>query len=121
MKKNCILSVMLLFGLQTFAQLYIGTGAQWVNTGNVVITINNMDLVNNGNFVPANSGVRFSGSSDNSISGSSTTTFYDLVLAKGVNNKLILVTDANIDHDLNFISGLLDLNQKNLTLASTAV
>jgi hypothetical protein len=112
---------MLLFGLQTFAQLYIGAGAQWVNTGNVVVTINNLDLVNNGSFVAGNSGVRFSGSSDNNIAGSSTTTFYDLVLAKGINNKLILITNANIDHQLVFTSGLLDLNQKNLTLASTAV
>ncbi|HMK24759.1 MAG TPA: T9SS type A sorting domain-containing protein [Chitinophagaceae bacterium] len=121
MKKNCIISVLLLFGLQTFAQLTITPGAQWVNTGNVIVTIQDMDLVNNGNFTAGNSTVRFNGVANSGIGGNATTNFYDMHIVKTAGMQVTLLGNISLDHQLYFISGLLDLNQKNFTLASTAL
>ena len=102
------------------SQLTITQGAQWVNKGNVTVVISNMDLINNGTFSAGNSTIKFTGSSMNKIGGSSPTTFYILEIAKSGNNKINLLSDIHVGQQVNFISGILDLDQKNLTLDSTA-
>ena len=116
MKKNIILAVALFFCYAGMSQVVITSGAQWVNTGNVTVTLQDIDMVNNGTFTPGNSTMRFTGSASNTIGGSSASAFYDLEIAKTGNNKLSLLTNTNISNRVVFTSGLIDLNQKNLTL-----
>jgi hypothetical protein len=121
MKKLLLLYKILFLSLPAFAQLTIPAGTQWVNSGNVNVNINNLDLVNNGSLSGGNSVIKFTGDGSNSIGGSSTTTFYQIEIGKGANGKVYLVSDINVGNQVNFTSGLLDLNQKNLMLESSAI
>lgn len=120
MKKNFILFGLVLIGLKNFAQTTIAVGTQWVNTGSITIVLQDLDFINNGNFTAGNSLVKFAGSSDKNIAGSSVTSFYDIEIAKTANKKIFLQTNAGLSHQLNFTTGLFDLNQKTFTLAGTA-
>ena len=120
MRNIFFLASLLLLAHSVNSQLTITPGAQWVNSGNVTVVLHNMDLINDGTFSAGNSIMKFTGASMNMISGSSATTFYILDLAKTGNNKISLLSDINVIQQFNFISGILDLDQKNLTLDSTA-
>ncbi len=121
MKKYLLLYKILFLSLPAFAQLSISTGTQWVNSGNVNVNISNLGMVNNGSFSAGNSIIKFTGNTVNNIGGNSATGFYQLEIAKAANSKVVLLSNINVDNQVSFTSGLLDLNQKNLTLASTAV
>ena len=119
--KKILFSLALIFlWLAGDAQLIITPGAQWVNTGSVKITLKDIDFINNGSFTANNSVMQFSGSTGSNIGGSSATTFYDLEIAKTGSNKLTLLSNIDVASKLTFTSGLVDLNQKNITLASNA-
>ena len=120
MRKYFLLYVLSLITLKNFAQVTIANGTQWVCTSNLTMVVNDLDFINNGTFTAGNSLVKFIGNGDNNIGGNSVTSFYDMEIAKASNKKIFLLTDANLDHQLNFTSGLFDLNQKTFTLASTA-
>ena len=102
------------------AQLRIDNGLQWVNSGAVVITVDNLDLVNDGTFSSGGSLVKFSGNTNTNISGSASINFNEIQIAKAVNNKLLLLKNTSVQNRVIFTSGLLDLNQHNLDLAATA-
>ena len=121
MKKYLLLYKVLMFSLPAFAQLNIPSGTQWVNTGNVTINVSNLDIINKGAFSAGTGVVKFTGNTTTNIDGTSAVAFYQMDVAKTAGSKLMLLSDVNINNQLNFTSGLLDLNQKNLTLASTAV
>jgi hypothetical protein len=121
MKKIFVLYKILFLGLPAFAQVTIGAGAQLVNSGNVTITIHNLDLVNNGGISAGSSVMKFAGTTNNTIGGNSTTGFFQLEIAKGGGNKLTLLSNTNVNNQVTFSSGLLDLNQRNLTLAGSAI
>jgi len=120
MKKYMLLLVVSTLTLTSFCQLTITSGGQWVNTGNTIATLRDIDLVNNGTFTAGNSVIKFTGSSSNTIGGSSVTSFNELEINKPGNGKIILLTNATVSSKVNFITGLLELNQKDLTLASSA-
>lgn len=120
MKKYFLIFAVTILYLKGFSQLTISNGAQWVNSGNTIVTLNNIDMINNGTFISGNSIIRFTGSSDNTIGGSSISDFNELELAKTGSGKLVLLTNITVNNLVNFTSGLLELNQKNLTLATSA-
>ena len=121
MKKFLILYKILFVSLPAFAQVTITPGAQWVNNGNVNVNVNNLDVVNSGNFVSGSSTVKFTGNGTNNIGGSSPISFYQVEIAKTANSKMVLLSDINVANQVSFTSGFLDLNQHNLMLASTAM
>ncbi|HEX7846465.1 MAG TPA: T9SS type A sorting domain-containing protein [Chitinophagaceae bacterium] len=116
------ISILLLFALygQANAQITIEAGASWVNTSNVSTVLQDMNFVNNGTFTPGNSAVKFIGNSGSSIAGSSVTSFYTLEVGKTGTNTISLLSNINVNNKVSFLSGLLNLNQKNITLASAA-
>lgn len=120
MKKNLSFIALILCCQPIFAQLNMEAGVQWIISGNTVVTIQDLDFINNGNFTGGNSLVKFTGNSDNNIGGGSITAFYDLEISKAASKKMYLQSNIILDHELNFTSGLFDLNQKTLTLAGTA-
>ena len=120
MKKYILSLVIPLLCCQAFAQVNISTGAQWVNNGNVTIVLNNMDLVNNGTLSAGNSSMKLTGNQNSTIAGSNTVHFDILEVAKNSNAKIILGRDIGIGSSVNFISGLLDLNNNNIILNPSA-
>jgi hypothetical protein len=95
-------------------------GATIKTVNNAFIILDNMNLVNNGNFVQAIGGgtTKFTGNADVNISGSSTTTFDKLNVAK-TSTKVALQQNVNIVGQVNFTSGLLDLTNSVLNLGTT--
>ena len=121
MKKYFLLFVLLIYGLQNFAQVTISPGTNWVNAGSINVVVQDLDLLNSGNFTAGTSLIKFTGNSDKTIGGSSVISFYNIEIAKSGNKKLSLLLDANLVHQLNFTSGFFDLNQRNFGLASNAI
>lgn len=120
MKHISLFFVLIFLWLAGNAQLIITPGAQWENIGTVKITLNDIDFINNGSFTANNSVMQFSGSTGSNISGSSATTFYDLEIAKTGLNKLTLLSNIDVASKITFTSGLIDLNQNIISLASNA-
>jgi len=120
MKKFLLLYKILFVSLPTFAQLTISPGAQWMTNGNVSVVINNMDLVNNGSFSSGSGSIKFTGNQNSTITGSNTTAFSILEVAKNNGTKIILGKNIGVNFSINFISGLLDLNNNNILLDPSA-
>jgi hypothetical protein len=101
------------------AQLTITTGAQLSLSGNLQLTLFNTDLVNNGALSAGTGVISFTGSTPSSIGGSQTSRFYTLEVNKAGASRLLLQQPINIDHQVTFTSGLLDLNSYDANLGST--
>lgn len=97
-------------------------GATIKTANNSFLVLDNMHLVNNGNFVQATGDgtTIFTGNADVAISGSSITIFDKLNLVKTTNFKVALQQTVNVVGQVNFTSGLLDLNNSVLNLGTTA-
>lgn len=121
MKKYLIIVLLSLTGVKALAQLTIGSGAQWVTSGNAKLVMQNINLVNNGTFTAGTGNVKFTGSQSGSIGGSSAITFYQLEIAKNSGIQLSLTNNISIGSNLSFTNGLLNLNQKNITLNNGAI
>lgn len=116
------ISVSLLFAaIQLNAQLQITNGAQIKMTGTAILSLQDIDLINDGIFNQTEGTVHFSGNINTNISGTQTTHFYNLRVSKGVNNRLLLQQHINTDNQIEFISGYLDLNGFNISLAPAAL
>ena len=78
-----ILLLLLLFSRGTIsAQLTITPGADFHLSGNALLTLRDIDLVNNGSFTTGNSMVSFSGNSTSAISGTQPVQFYETEINK---------------------------------------
>jgi hypothetical protein len=120
MKKFLLLYKILFVSLPAFAQLNISPGTQWVNTGNVTINLSNLDMINNGNFNAGGSMMKFTGTTDNTIGGSSAISFYQIEIAKSPSSNVALLSQISVGGQVYFTSGFLDLNQQNLLLGPSA-
>lgn len=112
-----------LLPFQLFAQgLISGNGTYIVPSGNIYINITNGGFANNGNFTAGSGTVGFSGTSALSvskISGSGTTSFYDLLMNK-TSNGLKLEQSIAISHLLDLQGGdSLFLNGYDIDLGTT--
>ena len=120
MKKYILLYKILLFCVPGTAQLSISEGVSWVNNGNITVTIQNMNLVNNGTFTAGTGSIKFTGNQNSGIGGNTLPVFNMLEIAKTNASKVLLNRNISIGSSLSFISGQLDLNSYNIMLASTA-
>ena len=120
MKKYLLLYKILFLSIQGFGQLNISTGAQWVNSGNVAVNIQNLDMINNGTFIAGNSSIKFTGNQNSSISGTGMPLFSIIEIAKTNNAKVLLERNIGVGSFINFISGQIDLNNNNILLDPTA-
>lgn len=101
------------------AQLVITPGAQLYMQNSSEITLENIDLVNNGDFIAGTSTIFFTGSPLANISGSSPLSFYNLSLDKAPNSVLRLQRSINVTHNIIFNTGVLDLNAFDVNLSTT--
>jgi hypothetical protein len=121
MKKYLLLYKILFLSLPGFAQLTISPGARWVTNGNVSVNLQDLDMVNNGTFTPGTGKVKFSGNSSNGLTGSSVTNFSELEIAKSGSNTLVLFSNTGVNGKITFTSGLIELNQKTISLGGNAI
>lgn len=99
----------------------IGAGTTVRTTGGAYIVLENMHLVNHGTLQQAigDGSIKFTGSSEVTLSGSGTTTIDSLLLAKGSNSNLNLQTNIGVVSKLNFQGGILNLGDNNIDLGTT--
>ncbi|HEX7846112.1 MAG TPA: hypothetical protein VF476_09965, partial [Chitinophagaceae bacterium] len=103
--------------------LKVQAGATIKTTGGAVITLQDMNLDNDGTISQAaGEGIfRFTGSANNTISGNSAPLFDIAEIAKTGNAKLSLQRSVNIGSAINFTTGLIDLNNNNIFLQPSAL
>lgn len=123
-KRTCALRIaMLVFSgavsLPAATQLYIGPGAQVQLKGNAALTLNNIDLVNNGTFSAGNSTVIFSGAGNVVVSGAQPVQFYTIQISKDPGTSMVLQRPVGLSNQLQFLQGYMDLNGQNLDLGAT--
>ena len=118
MKKYILIITLFLTFSKGYTQLVITPGAQLICTGNADITLDNIDWINNGSFAPGTGSVKFIGLFYKNIAGP--TGFYDVEIAKPGTAKITLLNNIVITHQLKFTSGIIDLNQNNITLSNGA-
>ena len=112
--KNIVLYITFIFiCFITNAQDQItNSGNLQIHTGSTISFFGN--FANNGTFTDAGTSISFNGTSNQAISGSTVSTFYDLVInnAAGVT----MQQAAIVGNILTLTSGALDLNSKTLTI-----
>jgi|CXWL01.1.fsa_nt_gi hypothetical protein len=116
----CIISTIIVSAQNTFK---VDSGAIIKTTGGVVITLQDMNLDNDGTISQAaGEGIfKFTGTQNNTLGGTSTPLFDVLEIAKTGSAKISLQRTINIGSAINFTSGLIDLNNNNLLLQVTAL
>ena len=99
------------------------SGATIKTVNNSFIVLDNVHVVNNGSFVQAagDGTIKFTGNADVNISGSSIAIFDKLNIAKTTSFKVTVQQDVNVVGQVNFTSGLLDLNNSVLNLGTTGL
>jgi Secretion system C-terminal sorting domain len=96
-------------------------GANWVNSGNVQIVLNNTNWQNDGTFTPSTSTVHIKGNAtqaQSSIGGTTVSTFYNLTINKSANNAQ-LGQNSTVSNDLTLTQGCLDVGNYSLTALGT--
>ena len=103
------------------AQLTITPGAQFSIFSDTKLTLQNTDLINNGNLLLATtSPVSFTGDVSSFIGGDEAVRFFKLEINKTGNQSVFLQKTIGIGNGVFFISGFLNLNGFDLDLETTA-
>ncbi len=91
----------------------------FVQVNNSSLVLENADFVNNGTFSSTSGNVEMVGTTTNTIGGSTPTTFSTLTINK-ISGEVQLNQNKTVSDNLHFKSGLLDVQNSNLQLTSTA-
>lgn len=125
MKPYLLLMVLVLLCGSLIAQnvLKVQSGITLKTAGGAVITIQDMDLENDGviNQLPGEGKFIISGTQNNFISGSTMPLFDIVDLGKTGTAKMTLNRNISIGSSLNFLSGYIDLNNNNILLQPSAI
>lgn len=103
------------------AQLTIAPGEKFFMADNSELTLQNVDMVNDGNFTPGNSLIRFNGNSSTSIGGTQPLQFSRIEINKTNNSFVILKSSVEIRDRIIFHSGFFDLNGFDADLGTTGL
>lgn len=119
MKMLILLAISALTVITANAQqnnVYITSGTLLAVKGNLLVTLNNMGLVNNGIFTPDTGNVIFTGDSVAYVSGANIS-FYNLTVDN--NTTVTLNNDITIQNQIN-LNGLLNVKNNTLNLGANA-
>jgi hypothetical protein len=119
MKSQLLILLLLVSIYRLPAQLTITPGSQFAAAGNIQLTLQNTDLINNGNFATGNSVISFTGNVSSFISGSQPTRFFEVTVSKTNNASVILQQPIGVAERVLFSTGFLDLNSFNTDLGTT--
>lgn len=118
MRLYYILSLLLFLSFSARAQLFIQSGATFSMKGTASLTLQNMNLGVQGTFYPGSGMVMFSGSASSQIYGSQPVQFHRLTINKG-SGTVHLMRNIEVQNELSFASGMLDLYRYELSLANS--
>src|SRR5688572_11591800 len=122
MKKK--LSVIALLALSCasaqYPQLNNKMGRIQMTQGSYLV-LNDMALVNNGIFTQSAGTVKMTGTKNSFIAGTLKPKFFTLIIAKTGIAETQLLTHLDVVNEISFISGLLNLNNRNIVLLGTAI
>lgn len=116
--RTLILVFLLTISIASFGQLFIGSGAQVQASGAAVLTLKDVNLVNNGSFLTGSSTIYFSGTADTYIGGSQTIQFYNMRVEKGNGRFLMFYRPVAATNEVQFSQGYIDLNSYDLDLGN---
>ena len=120
MKSKLLVLLSLLFACAVSAQLTITPGAQFSIFSDTKLTLQNTDLVNNGNFLVATtSPVSFTGNASSFIGGDGAIRFFNLEIKKTSDQSVSLQKAISFGNGVFFTSGFLNLNGFDLDLETT--
>jgi hypothetical protein len=119
MKSQLLILLMLLSTYILPAQLTIAPGAQFSAAGNIQVTLQNTDFVNNGNFAAGNGMISFTGNAFSNISGSQPIQFSEIEINKTNNSSVLLQRTIGVSQRILLSSGFLNLNSFNADLGTT--
>ena len=119
MKHFFLLTVACVYKLILFAQsgFVIYPGINVVKSGSPVLVLKNMNLVNNGTFVPGNGTVQLTGTNAISVNGTSPINFYNLYA--GSSGSVVLGQNITIQNDLK-MAGMMQVQNQEVKLEPTA-
>lgn len=118
--KRKILLLFLLSYFKLSAQLTITPGAQFAIFSDTKLTLQNTDLINNGNFLVATtSPISFTGDASSFIRGDQAVRFFKLEINKTRNQSVFLQKTISAGSSVSFVSGFLNLNGFDLDLETT--
>lgn len=117
--KFLLLPVFFLVIRPAFSQLSVNQYTYWKSTGNVYMVLSDVDLNNNGALETDNGTFKFTGKADNKIKGSEKIILYDVILEKQSPKKITLDRDVVITHGILFSSGLMNIGNFDIDLASS--
>ncbi len=103
--------------------LKVQSGVTLTTTGAAVITLQDMNLENDGTISQGTGAgtFRFTGTADNTIAGVSAPLFDILEIAKTGTAKVSLQQNINVGSGITFTSGLIDLNNNNILMHPAAL
>jgi len=101
----------------------VSSGTFLKTSGAVFIVSENTNLINDGTIQQASGegSFKFTGNADAAVSGSNEPTFARLIVSKTGSARLQLLQHISVIEELNFTSGLLDLNNFHIDLATTGM
>ena len=119
MKHFFLLTAACLYKCMLFAQtgFVVSPGIHVVKSGNPVLVLNNMNLVNNGTFVPGNGTVQLTGTNAIAVNGSTPTNFYNL--HAGSSGSVFLGQSITIQNELK-MAGMMQVQNHEIKLESNA-
>jgi hypothetical protein len=103
-----------IFG-QAYFKVTNGTNIRALNGGQIIF--NGVNIINDG-YIQSSVNARFTGSSNDTISGTGISNFNKLHLFKAPTTILTLKTNLNINSEVFFSGGLLNLDQYNMNISS---
>ena len=120
MKSKLLILLSLLWTYTLSAQLTITPGTQFSIFSDTKLTLQNTDLINNGNLLLATtSPVSFTGDAPSFIGGNGAIRFFKLEINKTGNQSVSLQKTIAAGNGVFFVSGLLNLNGFDLDLETT--
>lgn len=119
MRPVILFLLVILFTNPMQGQLYIGAGAQVHMRGNTQLTLQDMNLLNNGIFFPGSGAVSFTGNNSSGIGGTQTTVFHLLEINKPNGGTVLMQVPAEVLNTVSFTAGNLNLNGNTLNLGTT--
>ena len=123
MKPLFNIAALLLLPVLCQAQMVVQNGTTIKTTGNAVIALQDINLVNNGTISQQTGEGKFifAGTQPSTISGSSTTTQFDtLFIAKTGTGKVSLAQNITVGSGIKMTSGKIDMLNNNINLLPTA-
>ena len=118
--KRKLMFLLMLSSYTVSAQLTITAGAQLAIFSDTKLTLQNIDLINNGNFLAATtSPVSFTGNAPSFIGGNEAVRFFKLEINKTGNQSVSLQRTIGAGSSVFFTAGFLNLNGFDLSLETT--